>query len=172
MVLIRQIPGAEPHVTVRYETGALTVNGLPADPGAVIEYGESCATVSDDPRVRFAVEALPSAPDEPFEIDQAEIAAAALATERAAMVADKWQIVAILDLEEPALWQRITDWAEGRLAETEPELPPCDPITRSAIRNAITIPRLSQIVDLLAWLLAWDGDRVDQLFRLSMALRG
>ena len=96
----------------------------------------------------------------------------ALDAERSAMVADKWQIVAILDLEDPALWQRITDWAEGRLAETEPELPLCDPITRSAIRNAITIPRLSQIVDLLAWLLAWDGDRVDQLFRLSMALRG
>ena len=93
-----------------------------------------------------------------------------LAQERTGMVADKWQIVAALDLEDPALWRRITDYAEG--VWIDPDLPPCDPITRSAIRNAITIPRMSQIVDLLAWLLAWDTDEVDALFRRAMAIRG
>lgn len=86
------------------------------------------------------------------------------------MVADKWQLVAILDLMDPALWQRIEGYAAGTV-DASP-LPPCDPITRSAIRNAITIPRLSQIVDLLAYLLGWDADEVDELFRRAMELRG
>lgn len=63
MITVRQVLGATPSVVARYEGGVLTVNDAPVDPGAVIEYGESCATISDDPSVRFEVEALPSEPE-------------------------------------------------------------------------------------------------------------
>lgn len=92
------------------------------------------------------------------------------AIDRAGMVADKWQVVAILDLMDPALWQRIADYAEGLVIVEG--LPPCDPVTRSAIRNAVTIPRESAIVDLLARLLEWPPEAVDALFLQAMALRG
>lgn len=160
MVIIKQVPGATPSVVVRYEGGALTVNGAPADPGAVIEYGESCATVSDDPAVRFAVEALPSAPEDAPPVDEAGIA---LASWRASCWVDRWQIIAALDLIDLSHWPKI---------EAHAARPECDPVTRSAIRNVARIPRQSEIVDFFAWLLDLEPPQVDDLFRLAETIRG
>lgn len=92
-----------------------------------------------------------------------------LAADRAGMVADVWQLRAALDLTDPNLWPMIEGYARGTLAIEG--VPPCDPVSRAAILYAVTVPRLSESIDLLAFLLSWDGGQVDALFREAMGLR-
>lgn len=89
--------------------------------------------------------------------------AEALAAERGAMVADKWQLVAALDLIDPGLWP---------LVETYRASPECDRVTARAIDYAITLPRVSETIDMLAYLLGMDAGQVDDLYRLAMTIRG
>ena len=89
--------------------------------------------------------------------------AEALKIERSNMVADKWQLVAALDLIDPTLWPKI---------ETYRESPECDRVTARAIDFAITLPRNSETIDMLAYLLGMDSTQVDDLYRLAMTIRG
>ena len=87
----------------------------------------------------------------------------ALADERAAMVADKWQLLAALDLIDPTLWPQVEAYRAS---------PACDRVTARAIDYAVTLPRNSETIDMLAYLLGMDAGQVDDLYRLAMTIRG
>lgn len=93
----------------------------------------------------------------------------ALAHERAGMVADKWQVVAALSRLHPGAWAGVLAY---RSAVDEQGKQLCDEIVAAAIDYAITLPRVSQTVELLAYLLDLDAVQVDEVFRLAMAMRG
>jgi len=87
----------------------------------------------------------------------------ALAQERAAMVADKWQIIAAMNLIDPGLWPKVLAFRASA---------DCDPITAAAIDYATRLPRQSETIDMLAYLLDLDPTQVDDLFRLAMRQKG
>lgn len=93
----------------------------------------------------------------------------ALAQERATMVADKWQVVAALEILHPGAWAGIMAF---RTAKDEWGNPLCDPVTGAAIDYAVTLPRLSETIDMLAYLLGLEAAQVDDLYRLAMTIRG
>ena len=87
----------------------------------------------------------------------------ALAQERAGMVADKWQIVAALEILEPGAWPKVATFRASPL---------CTPVLAAAIDYAITLPRMSESVATLAWAMDLPDERVDAVFRLAMMIRG
>lgn len=86
----------------------------------------------------------------------AEIAATELAEWRATAKADDWQIIAVLGAER---WAKIVEWAATQ-----------NHATQTLVARATTIPRASQTVELLAWLLGLGDTEVDDLFRAAMEI--
>lgn len=102
----------------------------------------------------------PTAADQAFALMYPE---QALAQERAGMVADKWQIVAALEILEPGAWPKVATFRASPL---------CTPVFAAAIDYAITLPRMSESVATLAWAMDLPDERVDAVFRLAMMIRG
>jgi hypothetical protein len=143
---------------VRYERGELTVNGQPFK-GDLVTYGEEagCSTFSDDPAVTFDI--VPSSwvnPNKPPEPPPAPLVD--MQAIRAEWRAQRWQM--ILALGE-ARWAAIMAFADS------PEAPWG---MRVIIDNAQIIPRLSETIDTLAWVLGMSDDDVDAIFTAAMAL--
>lgn len=78
-------------------------------------------------------------------------------------VTEKWRVIAALNLLDVAIWPQIQAYAAD---------PECDVISRAAIEHAENIPRMSEVIDLIAYRLGWDNDQVDALFRAAMQIRG
>lgn len=78
---------------------------------------------------------------------------------RATWVVDRWQIKAVLG---EAAWTKVVEFGMA------PDAPWG---LRVVIEDAQKIPRLSETVELLAWLLGMDAEQVDALFLAAMALR-
>lgn len=89
--------------------------------------------------------------------------AQALEQERKSMVADKWQVVAALEVLHPGCWPLVADFRQS---------PKCTPVLGAAIDYAITLPRASESVETLAWIMDLDEFQVDEVFRLAMTIRG
>ena len=92
-----------------------------------------------------------------------------LAADREGVVVDYWQLRAALDIADATLWPMIEGYARGELVLEG--VPPCDPVTRAAILYAPRVPRLSEAIAFLTYLLAWTDEQVDELFRVAASLR-
>jgi len=159
-IILTPVPKSEFKV-VRWERGVLKVNGLETEAG-VIEYDEQlgCSTFSDDRSVKLEV--IPSKwvdPTPPPEIDHEAEAAAQLEAQRESWVADRWQMITVLG---PERWAVIESFAAA------PDAPWG---LKAVIANAVTIPRNSQTVDLLAYILGMSDGDVDALFLTAMPLK-
>jgi len=75
---------------------------------------------------------------------------------RATATADAWQLVAVLGAER---WQAIVEWAQ------------IDFVTATLVAKATVIPRASETVDVLAYVLGMTDTEVDDVFRAAAALR-
>ena len=69
----------------------------------------------------------------------------------------RWQLIAVLG--QPA-WTAIEAWADGQ-----------DFAVQSAIRNTNLIPRRSEVIDTLAWVIGMTDLQVDDLFRSAAGFR-
>lgn len=78
---------------------------------------------------------------------------------RETWVCDRWQIITVLGGER---WAAIMAFANADDAPWG---------LRTVIENAQIIPRVSQTVDLLAFILGVPDDEVDGIFRQAIALR-
>ncbi|MGV8987603.1 MAG: hypothetical protein ACOH2H_15130 [Cypionkella sp.] len=86
------------------------------------------------------------------------IMAEMIASERASMRADRWQLVVALGQDRWATVLAFRDAPESTWA------------MRQIIDTAVTIPRISETVDLLAYALGMDDAAVDQIFTVAMSL--
>jgi len=166
-------PGAE-MVQLRVEAESLTVNGktydladLPTegpvrlqDGIALVEYGEDggVSTCSLTDAHSVMVVQPERAPPPPPEVDPDELERATLAAQRAAWVAQRWQMIAVLGADR---WQAIQDFATGPLSTWA---------IKAVIDNAVEIPRNSETVELLAYILGLTDDEVDDMFRRAVSL--
>ena len=75
---------------------------------------------------------------------------------RAGATADAWQIVAVLG---EARWQTIVEWAQF------------DFVTATLVAKATVIPRASETVDVMAYVLGLSPEEVDQVFRVASGLK-
>lgn len=125
----------------------------------VIEYGERAGvSVAMDPALGHSCEILPSAwvnPNPPQPDPVAE-AAAALEAWRETASADAWQIAFVLGEEH---WQALVTWADGYFN------------TRILVAKATVIPRASDTVELMAWVLNMKDAEVDEVFRQAATIR-
>lgn len=163
-IIATPVPG-DHVVSIRADENGLTVDGkiynwdtLPRDV-IVVEYGEyggvnACSLIKD-----IFIEVIPSqvviehSPAEP--IDPAEV----LTLDRQGWVCDRWQIKTVLGRER---WEVIEGFANS------PDAPWG---LQTVIDDAMRIPRVSQTVDLLAYILGMSDEDVDALFLISMDLR-
>lgn len=161
-------------VSVRIEAQGLIVDGsvwpydaLPAegrvragDEVVTVEYGEhggvNTCQLTNDHTVRIIAPNLPAPP--PPLVDKEAEERAELAAQRAGWVVDRWQIKTVLGRD---LWQVIEDFGGGESASWG---------LKTVIEDATTIPRVSQTVDLLAFILGLTEGEVDELFRQAMTL--
>ena len=167
------LPG-EGVANVRIEAHGLTVNGktwswdaLPPE-GAVraegglvtIEYGERGGVGTCQLTPDHTVEIVPpDLPPPPLpEVDPVALARAELEVQRAGWVVDRWQIKTVLGRD---LWAMIEAFGTGASAPWG---------LKTVIDDAVTIPRVSQTVDLLAYILGFGEEEVDDIFRRSMTL--
>ncbi len=84
---------------------------------------------------------------------------AVLLAERAAMSCTRWQMIVAMG---EANWAKITQYADS------PDAPWA---MRIIISNAVDVPRLSETVDALAWVLGMAPGEVDTLFRAATAMK-
>ncbi|MGV8987663.1 MAG: hypothetical protein ACOH2H_15435 [Cypionkella sp.] len=120
--------------------------GIPAPDGGKLGRRWTGAGWVDDPvAVRRALQRL-------------AVMAEMIASERASMRADRWQLVVALGQDR---------WATVLAFRDEPE---STWAMRQIIDTAITIPRISETVDLLAYALGMDDAAVDQVFTVAMSL--
>lgn len=75
---------------------------------------------------------------------------------RATAMADAWQIAFVLG---EARWQALVFWADGYFN------------TRILVAKATVIPRASDTVALMAWVLEMDDEDVDTVFRTAATIR-
>lgn len=165
-------------VKVRIEADWLTVDdktyaydALPAkgpvrieDGVAIIDYGERGGVSTCCLTEAHEVEVIPSdfraePPPPPKEADFEVAAQAELAALRETWVCDRWQIKTVLGRDR---WEAIEAFAAG------PDAPWG---LQTVIADAQIIPRASQTVDLLAFILGVPDDEVDEIFRQAIALR-
>lgn len=81
-----------------------------------------------------------------------------LQSEREAMICARWQMILALG---PDRWGAIMAYASSADAPWG---------LRVVIENAVEIIRLSETIDVLAWLIGFDDAQVDDLFRVAMSL--
>lgn len=86
---------------------------------------------------------------------------ASLAQWRQNCLVAKWRLIAVLNMTAPEVWPAVEAYADS---------PECDPISRSAIKNATDIARSAQVIDLLAYRIGWDNTRMDELFKAAEAI--
>lgn len=149
-----------PSRQVIYRQGVLIIDGQEMPPGDyALDYDEAggCATGSDSPDCTFIV--IPSTwvdPTLPPEPDPEAEALAALEAWRAGTVADAWQLAFVLG---EVRWAALEAWADGYFN------------TRILVAKATVIPRASETVALMAWVLDMEPDEVDEVFRVAMGMR-
>lgn len=126
----------------------------------IVEYGEeggvATCQLTDAHAVWIIQPDLPPPP--PTVVDPVAAARADLEAQRATWVAQRWQLIAVLG---EARWQAITAFAAGDLSTWG---------MKAAIDYAVDIPRNSQTVDLLAFILGLSETEADDIFRQAMAL--
>lgn len=166
----------ETKITARVEDGGLTINGklfgydtVPAE-GPVrakgdtitVDYGEqggvSTCRLTGDHSVEVIAPDLPPVPPPPLEIDKEAVAMAELLAQREGWVCDRWQIITVLGEKR---WQAIVQFGASDDATWG---------LKTVIDCAVSIPRVSQTVDLLAFILGLGDEEVDDLFRQAMTL--
>lgn len=155
-ITLSPIEGGE-FKSVRWAGGRLTVNGqiVEAFDGMVIEYDQEAksSTFSDDEAVR--IEVIPSTwadTTPPVLPDPAEVAAQSLMDWRSTATAEAWQIALVLGEDQ---WGMLEVWADSYFN------------TRILVSKATNIPRISPTVSLMAWVLNYDDEQVDGIFRVA-----
>lgn len=159
------VPGTA-FIAARIVAAGLTINdkvtpwdSLKEDP--VIEYGEQSGVAVFIDTTDHSYHVVPSVwvdPNPPKPVDPAVLALDQLEAERQGWVCDRWQIKTVLG---QARWQMIVGFGTGAGAPWG---------LQTVIEDAMTIPRASQTVDLLAYILGLSEAEVDDLFRTAMAL--
>jgi hypothetical protein len=148
-------------IRARLEDDGLHLNGQVypwADAPTVIEYGEEGGLrecISLQSQHTFTVIPSPWCPPAPEPDPEAE-AAAALEAWRQSGTADAWQLAFVLG---EARWQALEDWAGGHFN------------TRILVAKATVIPRASDTVALMAWVLDMTDEEVDAVFRTAAQIR-
>ena len=167
----------ETKITARIEDGGLTINGkvfgydtVPAegpvraqDDTITVDYGEhggvSTCRLTGDHSVAVIAPDLPPPPPPPApKVDLEAMAQAELENQRAGWVCDRWQIITVLGQDR---WQAIEAFGANDDATWG---------VKAVIDYAVSIPRVSQTVDLLAHILGMSDEEVDDLFRAAMTL--
>lgn len=163
-IILQPVPG-DLVIQLRVDQDTLTINGIgqsyPDSEGpTVIEYGErgGVATIqlTDAHTVEIIAPDLP--PPAPPIIDHEAEAIAALQAQREGWAVDRWQIKTALGKDR---------WAAIESFGTSPDAPWG---LQTVIADAMVIPRVSQTIDLLAYILGWSDEDVDQLFQAAMTL--
>lgn len=176
-IILRPIDG-ESVAKVRVEAEGLTVgdvtyafDNLPTmgpvrieDGVVIVEYGERGGVSTCRLTEAHTVEVIASdyrhePPPPPKESDIEQSARAELVALRETWFCDRWQIITVLGGER---WAEIMAFANADDAPWG---------LRTVIENAQIIPRVSQTVDLLAFILGVPDDEVDGIFRKAIALR-
>ena len=167
----------ETRITARIEDGGLTINGkvfgydtMPAE-GPVrargdtiaVDYGEHGGVSTCQLTAAHSVEVIhsglpPPPPPPPPKIDEAAVTLAELLAQREGWVCDRWQIITVLGEKR---WQAIVQFGASDDAAWG---------MKTVIDCAVSIPRVSQSVDLLAFILGLGDEEVDDLFRQAMTL--
>lgn len=150
-------------IRARLEPRGLIINGQLHSwdtAPAVVEYGEEGGlrelinlTADHSYSLVLSTWVDPTPPPEP---DPEAETQAALEAWRNTTVADAWQIIAVLG---PARWQTIVDWAKF------------DFVTTILVEKATTIPRASQTVDAMAYVLDLSPEETDEVFRVAMSIK-
>lgn len=153
-------------IAARIEGAGLTINdqvtrwdGFSTDP--VIEYGEQSGVAVFTNTTAHSYHVVPTTwvdPTPPAPVDPAALVLALLEAERQSWVCDRWQIKTVLG---QVRWQTIVEFGTAEGAPWG---------LQTVIEDAVIIPRVSQTVDLLAFILGMTEDEVDDLFRTAMAL--
>jgi hypothetical protein len=163
-ITFRPAPGNLAIVAL-FRADGLHINGKATpwpDVPDVIEYGEQAGvSTACDPSLGHTYEIEASTwtdpnPAPPPERDPEAEAQAALESWRATAAADAWQIAFILG---EARWQALEDWANGYFN------------TRILVAKATLIPRASDTVALMAWVLGLTDAEVDAVFRQAAMIR-
>lgn len=149
-------------------SGAVRLDVTESDPpgviGVIVEYGEEGGVSTCLTTDLHTVEVIPSTappapqPAPPKEDTEVEALAHLLAL-RESWTCRRWQIITVLGRD---LWQAILDFAASDAAPWG---------LKAVIEAAVDIPRVSQTVDLLAYILGLSDDDVDAYFRAAMELR-
>lgn len=172
-IVLRPVPG-DTVVNVRVEATSLTINGqthawetLGSGPGmavaddtVVIDYGAAGGVSTIRLTNAHSVTVLPSdlPPPPPAKEDPAAIAQANLEAQRQSWVCDRWQIKTVLGQER---WETILAFGANPYASWG---------LKTLIDDAMQIPRVSETVEVLAYILGLSDKEVDDLFRTAMAL--
>ena len=152
---------------VRFDLEALAAAGLVHKDGdrqvVIIPYGEHGGVSTCNLTDRHSVEVIPTdlppqPPPPPPKADVEAEARAALEVQRLGWTVDRWQIKTVLGRDR---WEVIEAFGTGEDAPWG---------LKTVIEDAMTIPRVSQTVELLAHILGLSEDEVDELFQVAMAL--
>lgn len=150
-------------ICARLEPDGLHINGKVTPWDAVpevIEYGEENGLRElVNLTVDHTYSLIPSSwidPTPPPEPDREAEAQAALESWRSTATADAWQLAFVLG---ETRWQALEDWADGYFN------------TRILVAKATVIPRASDTVALMAWVLEMTDAEVDEVFRTAATIR-
>lgn len=160
-ITFQPAPGNQ-RIVALFRPDGLHINGVLTpweDAPSVIEYGEQAGVATAmDPALGHTCEVIPSTwvDPNPPQPDLVADAQAALEGWRSAAYADAWQIAFVLG---EARWQTLVEWAEGYFN------------TRILVAKATVIPRASDTVALMAWVLEMTDPEVDEVFRVAAGIR-
>jgi len=164
-ISLQPVPG---HLTInlRVEADTISINGTVhdvADLGddLMIEYGEEAGVATCLMTQAHTVAVIPSTFQPAYiapVIDVEAEAQAALQMLRSGWSVDRWQIKTVLGKDR---------WDAIKAFGASPDAPWG---LQTVIADAVTIPRVSQTVDLLGYILGMTDDDVDGLFMQAMTL--
>lgn len=156
-ITFKPAPG-DLEVVALFRADGLHINGVvtPWDSAPeVVEYGEQAGVSTGvDPSLGHTYTIIPSTwinPNSPSPEPQPEPdPMGAVLAWRAEAFASAWQIIAVLGNDR---WQVIKEWAATQ-----------NFVTQTLIEKAQIIPRDSQMVAVLGWVLGMDDTEVDEVF--------